>query len=230
MSGERPGRRHARRRHPIAALAVASACTIAFAGCAATPDEAPRATPDAAADDVVRMAVVGDSITAADSPDLASGDLGAQSWVAHAIGDDIAFAGGWAEWGARTAQMADAITQPFDAQVLVILAGTNDAHGGDLASDVGEQLVRIVDRADVDTVVLSSIPPLETAPGRADAVNAFLEPFAEQQGWTWVDAAAGLRDGEGFAAGTSYDGVHLTESGARILGTAIADAVLVAAS
>lgn len=217
-------------RRPIAALALASACAVALAGCATTPDEAPRATPDAAADGAVRMAVVGDSITDADSPDLASGDLGAQSWVAYAVGDDIAFAGGWAEWGARTAQMADGIAHPFDAQVLVILAGTNDAYGDDLASDVGEPLVRIVDRADVDVVVLSSIPPLETAPGRADAVNAFLEPFAEQQGWTWVDAAAGLRDGEGFAAGTSYDGVHLTASGARILGAAIADAVLAAAS
>ena len=76
---------------------------------------------------------------------------------------------------------------------------------------------------------MSSIPPLASAPDRSDAVNDFLEPFVAQQGWTWVDASAGLRDGDGFVAGTSYDGVHLTEAGAGLLGAAIRTAVVDAA-
>lgn len=211
-----------RRVASVAALVVVG---TVLAGCAtrASPPEPPEAS---APVDAVRMAVVGDSITAADSEHLAGGMLGAQSWVSYAVGEDVAFAGGWAQWGARTAQMADGIAEPFDADVLVILAGTNDAYADDLDAEIGAHLVRIAERAGVDEIVLSSIPPLEPAPDRAEAVNAFLEPFAEQQGWIWVDATAGLRDGDGFAPGTSYDGVHLTEAGARIVGGAIADAVL----
>jgi len=211
-----------RRAARVAALAVVGA---SLAGCAAAGTSPAQPAPGAS-DDAVRMAVVGDSITAADSEDLAGGALGAQSWVSYAIDEDVAFAGGWAQWGARTAQMADGIAEPFDADVLVILAGTNDAYADDLDAEIGAHLVRIVERAGVDEVVLSSIPPLEPAPDRAESVNAFLEPFAAQQGWTWVDATAGLRDGDGFARATSYDGVHLTEEGARIVGAAIADAVL----
>ncbi|WP_144719944.1 SGNH/GDSL hydrolase family protein [Agrococcus jejuensis] len=218
------------RRRPARWVATLAASAVALVGCTTGPSTTPAASPTATtSDQVVRMAVVGDSITDADSPDLANGDLGAQSWVAHAVDDEVAFAGGWAEWGARTAQMADAIAAPFDADVLVILAGTNDALGDDLAADVGAQLVRIVERAGVDEVVVSSIPPLASAPDRSDAVNDFLEPFVAQQGWTWVDASAGLRDGDGFVAGTSYDGVHLTEAGAGLLGAAIRTAVVDAA-
>ncbi|QCR20086.1 SGNH/GDSL hydrolase family protein [Agrococcus sp. SGAir0287] len=207
-----------------AALAVVGAGLVA---CSQTPSTtAPGASEGAT--DVVRMAVVGDSITDADSPDLASGALGAQSWVSYAVGDGVAFAGGWAQWGARTAQMADGVAGPLDADVLVILAGTNDAYSDDLAADVGAQLERIVDRADVEAVVVSSIPPIDAAPDRATAVNAFLEPFVAEHGWTWVDASAGLRDGEGFAPTMSDDGVHPTADGARILGHAIREAVLAA--
>lgn len=211
----------------ISTLAV---CLV-LVGCATAappPREEPPQLPEPTAS-AIRMAAVGDSITDGDSIDLAGGIPGPQSWVSYAIGPQIEFVGGWAEWGASTERMAEAVRGPFDADVLVILAGTNDA--GWLEHDrIGENLDRIAEQAAVDTVVLSSIPPTDFAGDTKAELNAYLERLAERQGWVWVDAAAGLRAGDAFAEGMSYDGVHPTEEGARVLGEAIGPAVIRAAS
>ncbi len=171
------------------------------------------------------MAAIGDSITAGDSRDLAGGVPGPQSWVSYAIAPGIEFVGGWAEWGATTGRMAAAVRQPLDADVLVILAGTNDT-GWTPHEQIGEHLARIAESAAVDTVVLSSIPPNDYALGTTSELNAYLERFAAEEEWVWVDAAAGLRSGERYAEGMSYDGVHPTEEGARVIGEAIGEAIL----
>lgn len=171
------------------------------------------------------MAAVGDSLTEADSPDIDRGDPGPQSWVSYAIGSDIEFVGGWASWGAPTQAMADAVDIPFDADVLVILAGTNDS-GWTPFEITAANIETIVKTADVEIVVLSSVPPLDGAPENAVQLNRQLEPLAEQNGWIWVDSAAGLRDGDQFADGMAYDGVHPTETGARVIGEAIREAIL----
>lgn len=206
-----------RRRHVLALLTL-----LAVVGCSGAPpaQEATTARPGSGA---IRMAAVGDSITDADSPDLAGGVPGPQSWVSYAVGEDVAFVGGWAVWGARTEEMADAVG-PVDADVLVILAGTNDAFGG-AHSEIGANIARIAANAGVEQVVLSSVPPIDGSPASATDLNAFLEPFAAQQGWAWVDSAAGLRDGEVFADGMAYDGLHPTEAGARVIGEAIGEVV-----
>lgn len=183
--------------------------------------------PDPAAD-AIRMAAVGDSITAADSRDIAGGVPGPGSWVSYAVGPEVEFVGGWAEWGASIARMADAVTEPFDADVLVILAGTNDV-GWTAPEEIDAGLRTIVDRAGVDAVVLSSVPPLDGAVEEAERMNAELEDVAHRHDWTWVDSAAGLRDGGAFAEGMSVDGVHPSDAGARVIGEAIAPAVVEAA-
>lgn len=175
------------------------------------------------------MAAVGDSITDADSPDFAAGELGPQSWASYAVGDDVEFAGGWARWGALTAEMAENV-EPVDADVLVILAGTNDLAGPVNLPDIGENLVVIAANAEVETVVLSSVPPLDGLPEGPEELNAFYEGFAAEQGWTFVDSAEGIRDGDRFAPGMAYDGVHPTEAGAEVIGEAIGAAVLDAGS
>jgi lysophospholipase L1-like esterase len=125
--------------------------------------------------------------------------------------------------------MADGVVESFDADVLVILAGTNDA-GWTPPEQIAADLVRIVDNAGVPEVVLSSVPPNDFASASSHQLNASLEDIAREQGWTWVDAAAGLREGDGYAEGMSYDGVHPTEEGARVLGEAIGPAVIEAGS
>ncbi|MCI2265185.1 SGNH/GDSL hydrolase family protein [Sediminivirga luteola] len=203
-----------------AALAVVTTASLLLSACTGMSqgDELPEPGADA-----VRMAAVGDSITEADSPDFTAGELGPESWVSYAVGEEIEFAGGWAQWGATTAQMAEG-AGPVDADVLVILAGTNDS-GWNAHDEVGRNLVRIAEAVGAPRVVLSSIPPLDDAPELATELNSYLEDLAGEQGWEWVDAAAGLRDGERFAPGMASDGVHPTQEGARVIGEAVREAV-----
>lgn len=212
-----------RRRATLTALliaigAMASACT------AAPPDEEPPPAPQPSAE-AIRMAAVGDSITDADSVDIDGGIPGPESWVSYAVGADLEFVGGWAEWGATTERMTEAMGGPFDADVLVILAGTNDVSWSTPVAEIGENLSEIAEHAGIADVVLSSVPPNDFAAEETTALNEYLERFAAESGWHWVDAAAGLRDGDRFAAGMSDDGVHPTEQGARLLGEAIGQAV-----
>ena len=118
----------------MVALAAGSAAIALLAGCSAPgaaerprPTEASADRPDAATD--VTFAAVGDSITVADSPDFMGGDLGDGSWATYVEGAGFGFAGGWAEWGATTGRMAEQVAS-YDADVLVVLAGTNDVAFG----------------------------------------------------------------------------------------------------
>ncbi|MGC0144420.1 SGNH/GDSL hydrolase family protein [Pseudactinotalea sp. Z1732] len=220
-------RRPARARSPrLRLLGVALALGVILTACASgatqpSPTEEP-------AEDAIRMAAVGDSITDANSPDLPAGEVGTKSWVGYAVGPQVRFVGGWAVWGASTEQMASE-TPALEADVLVILAGTNDA-GRMPHEQIGSNLARIAEVAGVEEVVLSSVPPIDSAPEAATELNEFLRGFAADQGWTWVDAAAGLRAGDRFAEGMADDGVHPTAAGAEVLGEAIGAAVLEAGS
>lgn len=207
------------------AVCLALAAGLALAACAPMPPRAeppPLAEPETGA---IRMAAVGDSITDGDSLDLAGGVPGPLSWVSYAIGPGIEFVGGWAEWGATTERMAAAVRQPLDADVLVILAGTNDV-GWIPHEQIGRHLTQVADAAAVDSVVLSSVPPNDYALGRTAELNEYLARLAAHEDWIWVDAAAGLRDGDRYAEGMSSDGVHPSEEGARVIGAAIGAAIL----
>ncbi|MGR0319706.1 SGNH/GDSL hydrolase family protein [Agromyces sp. ZXT2-3] len=212
----------------LAASLVALAGVALGVGCAATDPVDRSGAPDASATDPgVRgtFAAVGDSITDADSVDFAAGDLGAASWATYVVADGVAFAGGWAEWGATTELMAASVA-PVEAEALVVLAGTNDLAFG-LPFEVSTaNLDRIVDTVGIDDVLVSSIPPFPANPGGADDYNARLEQLAEDRGWRFVDASAGLRTPDGrFADGMSSDGLHPSVEGARVLGEAIAEAL-----
>ncbi len=171
------------------------------------------------------FAAVGDSITDADSPDFAAGDLGAASWATYVVDDGFAFAGGWAEWGATTAMMADSVG-PIEADVLVVVAGTNDVAFGIPFDESAANLDRIIDAVGIEDVVVVSIPPMDAFPDGAEAYNERLDDLAGDRGWRFVDASAGLRTADGrFSDGMSSDGLHPSVDGARVLGEAIAAAL-----
>jgi lysophospholipase L1-like esterase len=210
----------------VAAVVLALVAALFLSSCADPRAAAPdAATAPTAAPDAVRLAVVGDSITEADSPDFDGGRLGPESWLEHTVGDGVVLVGGWARWGATTAQMAAAV-EPVEADVLVVLAGTNDVGSGEAAAETPENLRRIADVVGAPRVVLSAVPPIDAAPHLATGLNAELEDLAAEEGWEWVDAPAGLRDGARFAEGMASDGLHPTEAGARVIGEAIRGAVL----
>ncbi len=194
------------------------------AGCASPDGGGTGATPDPGAE-AIRLAAVGDSITEADSPDFAAGQVGEESWVRYVVGEDVALVGGWARWGATTAEMADH-AEPEDADVLVVLAGTNDL-GHTPHATTTDHIRDVVGTVGADDVVLASVPPLDHSPQAAAELNASLEELADAEDWQWVDAAAEVRTAEGrFADGMTSDGVHPTRDGARALGGAIREAVL----
>ncbi len=212
-------------RAPRAAL-LAALLALVLACCGpAQRDEATEPSMAPTSPGAMRLAVVGDSITDADSRDLSGGRPGPGSWVFYAAGGEVAFVGGWAEWGATTAQMA-AAARPVPADVLVILAGTNDAGSGVPFAQTAAHLVAVADAVGAQRVVLSAVPPIDAAPEVATELNARLSGLARDHGWEWVDAAAGLRDGDRFAPGMSTDGLHPTRAGARVIGGAVRDALL----
>lgn len=197
---------------------------VAVAGC--TPGGAPTLapTPEPAAG-AVRLAAVGDSITDANSPNFAAGELGTESWVSYAVGTDVAFVGGWARWGATTADIAQGASA-VEADVLVIMAGTNDAAMGSPFADSAANIVAIAQTAGADRVLISGIPPLDYAPEVAAQFNDHLESLAREHGWEWVDPGAAVRtDSLTFAPGMASDGVHPTVHGARRLGETLGAAI-----
>ena len=206
-----------------AALAAAAACASMIVGCSAPqPADTPGSPEPSAVPAHGTFAAVGDSITDADSPDFAAGDFGAASWATYVVDDGFVFAGGWAEWGAPTAMMADSVG-PIDADVLVVLAGTNDVAFGIPFDESAANLDRITDAVGIDEVIVVSIPPMDALPNGAKAYNQRLDDLAGDRGWRFVDASAGLRTADGrYGDGMSSDGLHPSADGARVLGEAIA--------
>ncbi|MRG60268.1 hypothetical protein GE115_10370 [Agromyces sp. CFH 90414] len=211
----------------LALVAGGVACAL-LAGCS-PPGTAEQPQPGEASTDGaeprtgVAFAAVGDSITDADSVDFAAGDLGSASWATYAVDAGFDFAGGWAEWGATTARMAGQVA-PSDADVLVLLAGTNDVAFGIPFDESAANLERLVDTVGIADVVVVSIPPIDAIPEGAEAYNDRLDDLADDRGWRFVDASAGLRSDDGsFRDGMSSDGLHPSPAGARVLGEAIAE-------
>lgn len=210
----------------VGAAVVVLACASLIVGCSAPAPADGTGSPEASARAARgTFAAVGDSITDADSPDFAAGDLGDASWTRYVVDDGCAFAGGWAEWGATTALMAESVG-PVDADVLVVLAGTNDVAFGIPFDDSAANLDRIVDVVGIEDVVVVSIPPMDALPAGAEAYNERLEGLAAERGWRFVDASAGLRTADGrFAEGMGSDALHPSVEGAGLLGAAIAAAL-----
>ncbi len=146
------------------------------------------------------LAVVGDSISEADSRDFSAGLLGRASWVSHAVGDGIRFAGGWAVSGALTSQMARG-ARSVEADVLVMLAGTNDVYRGLPFDACAANLRSIAATVGAPRVVVSTIPPIDFEPMLVTTYNQQLEDLAAASGWEFVDAMAGIRQGDRFADG-----------------------------
>jgi lysophospholipase L1-like esterase len=174
---------------------------------------------------VTRFAAVGDSITVGNSPAFSDGFTGTLSWVTYARSKNLLFTGGWAAGGATTLRMAQSV-RPVKADVLVILAGTNDLAQGLPFSETAADLNRIVAEVKAPRVVVSAIPPRDSAPTATAAFNAALHSFVVSKGWEWVDAASSLRVGAVYAPGMSQDGVHPTEAGAEVLGRAFQAALI----
>ena len=203
-------------------LVITAAAAIAFSvGCSATSPAAPL--PSSATSKSVTFAAVGDSITEANSSDFLAGKIGSRSWVSH-VGPEATFAGGWALSGARSSAMAEN-ARDVEADVLVILAGTNDVFNDVPFEQSAGNLVRVAEKVGTEKVLISAIPPIDFEPELATRFNQELKQFAMSRGWVFVDPMTGIREDDRFAGGMTTDGVHPTEAAAQAIGTALGNAI-----
>lgn len=171
------------------------------------------------------VVVIGDSITAGAGAGDRAESPGPQSWLPGAQGAPLDFRGGWAVPGATTADML-ANVAAYEADVAVVMGGTNDIAGGVDWSVSRANLLEIVARADVGRVVLSAIPPLDSQPAAVLRYNADAAELAAQQGWEFTDPWAGVSQGGAFAPGASPDGVHPSAEVADRAGAALREVLL----
>jgi len=180
--------------------------------------KSPTATPTTKP---VTFAAVGDSVTEADSPDVINGVVGPGSWINYAAGSGVTYAGGWADGGAQSARMA-ANVKPVKADVLVIVAGTNDYGNSVPFKDSAANITTIVNKVGVQRVLISAVPPSDKMPEEAAAYNEELKAFTASKGWRWVDSSEKLRSQDNtFVQGMTKDGTHPTVEAARIIGQTI---------
>lgn len=172
----------------------------------------------------VLFAAVGDSITEANSSDFNNFKIGSGSWVYHASRKGLEFAGGWSNGGAGTTSML-ANVEPVKADVLFIIAGTNDLGNRPFAESAAN-VEAIVRKVGVKRVVISSIPPYHSNPKLPVEYNKQMKAFATSKGWKWVDAMAPVRDGDMWKPGLSNDGKHPTTEGAQLIGEELSRAAL----
>ena len=173
------------------------------------------------------FAVVGDSITAGSTTttEAMAGDQvrGGASWVPaaeRASGWDLV--AGWAVPGATTAQMRSGVAGgDWPADVLVVMAGTNDLVQGVPWEGSAADLEGIVAAFDAPTVVVVAIAPNDPLPAARNGYNAALADLAGQRGWTYLDPWADVDAGGAFTAGASEDGVHPTAAVATDVGDRI---------
>lgn len=173
-------------------ILLAIAAGLGLTACATTPASTSPSVASMFA--ITRFVAVGDSITVGNSMNFSGGSTGNLSWVTYARSRNLVFAGGWAASGATTVRMAQSI-RPVKADVLVILAGTNDLAQGVPFSVTSADLDRIVETVGAPRVIVSAIPPRDSAPAATADFNASLKDFVASRGWEWVDAPSAVRVG-----------------------------------
>jgi len=179
----------------------------------------------APADDPITFAVAGDSLTAWDNQTFPepTGELDPVTWTHWVIADGLELAGGYARGFATARDVADAMV-PVDADVLVVMVGTNDTGVTDTDA-VLTSIEDIVNTAAIRSVVISAIPPDDGYADDALAFNEALSSFAAERRWTFVDPWDGMRVDGRWGDGLSDDGIHPTADAAKRAATVLARAI-----
>jgi lysophospholipase L1-like esterase len=162
------------------------------------------------------IAVVGDLVTSWTPPDDP-----ATSWATYVTGNGVRLTRSWVDRDAEVSDLA-AQVRPSDADVLVVLAGTNDLDHGSPGDEVELGLTHLVAAAGVEHVLISSIPPVEDLPQKTADFNELLARIAYRHDWSFVDAgSAVVRADCRYRTRLSPDGIRPSPEGARIIGEAV---------
>ncbi|ROQ38313.1 lysophospholipase L1-like esterase [Frondihabitans sp. PhB188] len=217
----------------VLALGVAVVAIGLLAGCATTPESTPEAVsmanatpqPTSGAEGGIRVAIVGDSLTAGGGRSLASG-LTADTWMTYAQGDGIDYVGGWAVGGRTVQQMAEYAAPISKVDVLVLMGGTNDVRKSISFGQTASSYDKVVATMHPKHVIIGAIPPNDRHPVAAEHYQEQLEKYARAKGWDLVDPWGFARHGLVYATGTTVDGIHPTTAGYKKVGLAFRAAIL----
>jgi lysophospholipase L1-like esterase len=168
------------------------------------------------------------------------GDSITHEWAQSYNGQQAAFAANnWLDVGVLGLTSKQIVGEfeeyipPLQPKAVHIIAGTNDVYAGWKLSDTSVNIQTMVALAKARhiPVVLGTIPPwgpeaiAESADGspqrfdRINQLNQWIIQFAAQQGITVVDyhAVLAAANGENYAAGLSFDGVHPSPTGYALM-------------
>jgi lysophospholipase L1-like esterase len=185
--------------------------TAAPATTTASGDPAPPTTAPAPPRTFV---AVGDSITAGATAvsqslveDRVQGDASWLPAAEQASGVDLV--AGWAVPGATTADMLAGV-EPTDwtADVVVVMAGTNDLARGVPWQESAAAIEGVVAAAGAPAAVVVAIAPNDPRPAARNGFNAALAELAGRNGWTYLDPWTEVDAGGSFTPGASPDGIH----------------------
>jgi len=208
-------------------IALWPVSTTATGGLATNQVPAPAQTvpPADPTAEPLTFAVVGDSISA--RTDRAGVDQSATSWTTYAADDELEYVeNGWAQNGARLLEM-QANLSTVDADVLVILAGTNDLTSTVPPADRLLVVGQLAAQSGASRIVVAAVPPSDGAPAQSVEWNSALAGYASAMGWQFVDPWSTVREDDGsYISGYSGDGIHPTTVAARNAGTEMRAALL----
>ncbi len=173
-----------------------------------------------------RFGAIGDSITASTDQ---NGFPTGWTWVATAATDGLRDVGGYRHFGDTTADILSRVRPLPDAQVVVVMAGTNDAPvDGRPDPETLTNIAGIFDKAAVPGRILSAVAPRDDArAGETLELNRELRDLARRSGWTFVDPWTAVRTPEGrWRSGTTVDGIHPTPASGRRAGEVLRAAIL----
>lgn len=211
-----------------AAAAQTVASAVEFAGLARYRDENAQLPPTQEG----RVVFMGNSITEGWAP-LFPALFPGKPYIGRGIS------------GQTTAQMLLRFRQDVIAlrpSVVVILAGTNDIAGNTGPATLAEIQDNIASMADLARangirVVLCSVlpvfdypwrPGLEPAP-KIIALNSWIRSYALTHGAIYADLHSATRDErDGMNAAYTYDGVHASEAGYRVMSAVVEQAIAAA--
>ena len=160
------------------------------------------------------------------------------TWVNYATSNKVTFTQqGWAKGGAKLAEI-DANTTPVTADVLVILAGTNDMAGPRWATPIAARsasLVDIVVKSHARRVLIVASPPRNIAgplggdPAWVAAWTAEERRLAAGNGWSFIDPWVFLRASDGqYLPGMTVEGVHPSAAAQQHLAVELRAAIIAA--
>ncbi|MBT1675188.1 SGNH/GDSL hydrolase family protein [Curtobacterium aurantiacum] len=209
---------------PIATVALSSAAPSTAAVTPAAPATAAAA---AAAPSKLTWTYAGDSLT--EMP---------KSWMRQLKDTTMTNVGGTAIGNATTTRILDD-AEAHDADVLVVMAGTNDLRYQRSSASILQNIDKIATKVGADHVVISAIAPSNaTNSGKShvdrrklgEVLNRDLQNHALTRGWMFVDPwAADRRLDGGWPSSRTYDGVHPTVAMSKKVSVRMQQAIHIAA-